>query len=247
MHRFFCPQANFDARLAEITDKKEIHHLKDVLRLKSGDTIVIFDGKGREADAEISSIGQNLVSLKVKHVRSEDSNAVSILLACALPKKAKFETIIEKCTELGVDEIIPLITQRTEVRLTAERMLNKISRFQSVAVNAAKQSCRKTVPILHPAMNLKEAIEKFAHKNTISFMPCLMGTRLDLKAALQKVTKRHQRILFFIGPEGDFTPDEVSLAVRQNCLPVSLGKTVLKVDTAAITVVAAVKIFCVNE
>ncbi|HOW36257.1 MAG TPA: RsmE family RNA methyltransferase [Candidatus Omnitrophota bacterium] len=247
MHRFFCPQAKFDSGVAEITDKKEIHHLRDVLRLKVGDAVVIFDGKGGEADAEILSNREDLVALKINHIRGETPKALSILLACAIPKKSKFETIIEKCTELGVDEIIPLITQRTEVRLTPERALSKISRFQSIAVNAAKQSCRKTVPIIHPAMSIKEVTEKFSSEDTILFIPCLTGTRTDLKSAMQKVSKRHKQILFLIGPEGDFTPEEVSLAVKQDCLPVSLGKTVLKVDTAAITVVATAKIFCVHE
>lgn len=247
MHRFFCPDADFTAGTAEITDKKELHHLKNVLRLKEGGKVVIFDGKGKEAEGTITSIKQDRVQLSLKNIRGESAKRLSVILACAIPKKAKFETIIEKCTELGVDEIVPLKTQRSEVHLTGERAVSKSARYQTVAVNAAKQCARKTVPKIHPITNFENAILGFANKETACFIPCLPGQRQSLNSAMGNMEQKYRRFLFLIGPEGDFTEGEINLATAHGCVPVSLGETVLKVDTAAIAVVAMARFFFLQE
>ncbi len=241
-HRFFVPNLSFEKDLVLVTDPDEIHHIKDVLRLKPGDIIALFNGQGEEVRAEILRFAAASLEVKIaSRQKIEVTKKVSVVLACAIPKRAKFESIIEKCTELNVDEIIPLQTKRTEIRLNPEQSGRKLARYQTVAVNAAKQSGRSQIPVIHPVTEFSKAMKNLTTHDT-AFIPCLIGERKDLVDALRLKTAQ-QRIVFFIGPEGDFTPQEVALAIAAGCAPVSLGPTILKVDTAAISVAALANLF----
>ena len=118
MHRFYCPHTDFSPQKISITNSGEIHHLTHVLRMSKGDQLELFNGQGDEVTGLIESISILEVQVFVTDRRHKKKISVPIVLACAVPKKAKFESIIEKCTELGVDEIIPMRTARTEVILT---------------------------------------------------------------------------------------------------------------------------------
>lgn len=236
MHRFFSPQSNLNASQVTIIDLSEIHHIRDVLRLKTGDPITIFDGSGKEATGTISSSKDNAVTVTILDRRDcRPARDVRLILACAIPKKTKFESIIEKCTELGVDEIIPLCTTRTEFRKGGDPE-KKTQRYTAVAINAAKQSKRSVIPKIHPVTDFTQALAQISSQ-TIGFIPCLIQNTTGLMDAF-KIPKATKNVIFFIGPEGDFTPDEIQLAIKTGCIPVSLGPTVLKVDTAAICVLA---------
>ena len=243
MHRFFLPQADFTKETVTLTDKKELHHLKNVLRLKAKDQIAVFNNEGREATGAITDLNADSVTIRLDKIKVMEPKTVSLVLACAIPKKAKFETILEKCTELGVDEIIPLKTQRTEVTLHAERHEKKLKRYQTVVINAAKQSQRSTIPTIHPVTNFLDALQRFITEETLALIPCLFGERKSIFDALAQRQKPYKKILFFIGPEGDFTLQEIEEAAKKGCVPVSLGNQVLKVDTAAISVVAFANLF----
>ena len=235
MHRFYCPHTDFSPQKISITNSGEIHHLTNVLRMSKGDQLELFNGQGDEVTGLIESISILEVQVLVTDRRHKKKISVPIVLACAVPKKAKFESIIEKCTELGVDEIIPMRTARTEVILTDDRLERKNTRYQTVAVNAAKQSARATVPVVHPQRSFKETIASFDEK-TLCIIPCLAGERTSLRSVLENA-QGCQKIVFLIGPEGDFTPTELSAALKTGFIPVTLGETTLKVDTAAITAV----------
>ena len=241
MHRFFCPQNNFDSETIIISDSSEVHHIKDVLRLKTGEQIQLFNNEGKEVAATILSIKKNSVSARRDLVLPPQRNDQPlIILACAVPKKAKFEYIIEKCTELGIDEIIPLKTQRTEGTGKLQAMDKKLTRYQTVAINAAKQSARRRVPVIHKLSSFTNALKEI-NNETIALIPCLSGDRQSL-VDVQIDFKKIKRILYFIGPEGDFTPEELKEALSLGCIPVTLGPTVLKVDTAAISVMSFLNI-----
>lgn len=244
MHRFFLPQAGLAVNdRIPITNPREIHHLKNVLRLKPEDRITVFDGKGTEGDGTILSVAAQKVVLQLECIRNSPQKKLSVVLACAIPKRTKFESIIEKCTELGVDEIIPLKTQRSEVILTAEKSRKKILRYQTVAVNAARQAKRTTVPGIHQLTDFSDVLKTYTTPQTLSLIPALTGARRTLREALTSKKEDHAQILFLVGPEGDFTPQEINLAVTHGCIPISLGETVLKVETAAVTAVGSVNIF----
>ena len=170
-----------------------------------------------------------------------------IILACAIPEKSKFELIIEKATELGADEIIPLKTKRTEMELKGDRLQRTIARYQDVAVNAAKRFQRPRAPVIHPVTDFTSTL-KFFTKETVVFIPSLPGgegeggERRNIFEAFKTVPSP-SRVAFLIGPEGDFTPREYGLARSRGCIPVSLGNTVLKVETAALVVVACAQLW----
>ncbi|MDP8264160.1 MAG: RsmE family RNA methyltransferase [Candidatus Aceula lacicola] len=235
MNRFLC--RNLKKETCEILDKKEIHHLKDVLRLKKGKNISIFDGYNTTAVGKIIEISNKSIKVKILEKTTKQRNKTLIILACAIPKKSKFEFIIEKCTELGIDEIIPLKTKRTEVKLSEDKLKKKAIRFENVSINASKQSKRTTLPKIHPISTLNNSL-KHLTENSIGLIGSLEGMRKNLRDVVTKDLKSKDKIIFFIGPEGDFTTDEVSSAIKSGCIPVSLGKTTLKVDTAAISVVS---------
>jgi len=244
MHRFYNSNANFYQKHLTITDSSEIHHIKNVLRLKKGAVIQVFNGQNQEADVIIDSFDMEGLQLNVQSVREIAVNKTKIILACAPPKKDKFEWIIEKCTELGVDEIIPLKSKRGEVVFTQEKMPNKLSRFQKVALNAAKQSKRTNLPHIHPMTDLVEVFKNLDPKG-LHLFPSLNGHPQHIKDVVLNANN-NQPVTIFIGPEGDFTPDEVRLALDYHCVPVSLGNTVLKVETAAIATVSFVRLVLSN-
>ncbi len=237
MHRFYCPQADFASKVIQIVDSHEIHHIKDVLRLKKGDEACVFNGKGGEALTTIGEVGDNAVRLQVRSVRQKGKEGKPrIILACAVPKKAKFEFILEKATELGVDVLIPLKTKRTEVIFTEDKQRTKQERFQKVVLNAAKQCGRADIPRISRMTPLAEAL-KGLDPQGLSVIPSLNGHNPPIREVLD-LHQKPVSVTFLIGPEGDFTPDEVALAKEYGCIPVSLGPTVLKVDTAALAVLA---------
>lgn len=170
-----------------------------------------------------------------------------IILACAIPGKSKFELIIEKATELGVDEIIPLKTKRAEMELRGDRLQRTIARYRDAAADAAKQSKRLRVPVIQPITDFASTLKSFTKETTV-FIPSLPGgegeggERRNIFEAFKAVPPP-SRVAFLIGPGGDFTPQEYDLARSRGCIPVSLGKTVLKVETAALVVVACAQLW----
>jgi len=244
MYRFYCQDGDFSKSSVVIGDTHEIHHIKDVLCLKKGSLIQIFNAKSQQAEVVIEQVHETAIHVRVKTVKQNEECRVKIILACAPPKKGKFELIIEKCTELGVDEIIPLKTKRTEVIFKEDKMAAKLSRFEAVAVNAAKQSQRLRVPHIYPQTALPQVL-KTLDPNGVHLFPSLHHHPKHIVDVLLKADKQ-KPVTIFIGPEGDFTPDELDLAVKHGCVPVTLGDTVLKVETAALAAVALVKFLCRN-
>jgi 16S rRNA (uracil1498-N3)-methyltransferase len=211
--------------------------------LKSGDEVEFVNGQGLLARGLLSVVTNTRVEAKIDHVETfSPKTGPRIVLACALPKKAKFEHILEKVTELGVDEIVPLMTERTEVVVGKKKGERKDQRFFRVVLNACKQSRRVWFPEVHPVMSFTDALKTFAGEANALFIPWLSGERSSLKKVFEETCWLDvAKVVFFIGPEGDFTPREVALAIKSGAVPLDLGETVLKVDTAAVAVVAYAK------
>jgi 16S rRNA (uracil1498-N3)-methyltransferase len=238
MHRFFAPAENIKDKIV-ISDKTELHHLKNVLRLKRGEEVIVFDGKGNECRSRIESLdGKEAVMEIIERKEGAGQNDLSVCLACALPKKSKFDFIVEKATELGADRIIPLKTSRTIVDLKKEREERKVRHWQEICVNASKQSQRNRMPAMEKIFTFSEALQE-AKRYDLALIPCLTGERKKIEAVLRQF--KGKSIMVFIGPEGDFTSDEVSRAVKAGCQPVTLGDLVLRVDSAAFYTLAVIK------
>jgi 16S rRNA (uracil1498-N3)-methyltransferase len=221
-----------------IISGKEAHHIKDVIRLKPGDRFIGFDGEGKSYTLRIAETGAG-IRAEIEKVSSRQINMPKILLACALPKKSKIDYIIEKATELGVADIIPMITEHTIIKIGKTSRADKQKRWERIALEASKQCGRDTLPKIYGITNFKDALklaEKLNYKDRI--MPYVCEEAVYIKDIL---LQNLNSIAIFIGPEGDFSEKEVSLAKRYNFKTASLGELVLKVDTAAIFAISSLK------
>ncbi len=221
-----------------LIDGKEAHHILDVMRMQDGDKVVVFDGTGNEYIGFIKNTDRTARRLLVEIIRTEKPSSKrvpEITLAQALPKKGKMDYIIEKATELGASEVIPLVSDRTIVRPDDAGCRKKVERWKKLAVEAAKQCGRTDVPEIDAVTEFSEMIDRMDRYDLVLFA-CLTDKTISLRKSLEGF--KSGKILVFIGPEGDFTPEEMKMADVENCRFVSLGKRVLKSDTAGLALLS---------
>ena len=240
MNRFYTEHDISLSKVIHLTDKDEVHHIKNVLRLKPEQNIFLFNGQYIEAEAKILTISKSDIRLSIEKVWQHDVQYPLITLVCAIPKKSKFELIIEKATEAGAHDIIPVITDHSDVKMKTLTAV-KTKRYNMVALNAAKQSQRYSIPEIHAVASLKKVVESL-HSTHALLVAGLNGERQTILTALPQLT-RAKKVAIFIGPEGDFSRDEYAFMREKSAQVVSLGQNVLKVETAAITAVAIVQAF----
>lgn len=243
MSKFYISPESIKGNIALITGK-EAHHILDVMRLKRGARIEVFDGRGKLYQGKILDIQGKKVKAEIEYLRQQRQvSNLQIALVQALPKKNKMDYIVEKCTELGVDSIIPVQTIRTIVKLNKQRGALRRKRWQRIAREAAKQCGRTTIPQVANLVSwqgLLSSLGNFDLKLIFCLKEGLEGIKDILRAPLEKdsLTGRGQskprKIAILIGPEGDFSPEEIQQAEDFGCIAVSLGKNVLKSDTACV-------------
>ncbi|MDD5060249.1 MAG: RsmE family RNA methyltransferase [Candidatus Omnitrophica bacterium] len=241
MNRFFITKIKKSGQQIILDDPEQLHHLRDVLRVKISEKISLFDNSGTEYLALVKNIGPGSASLELIEERHNDDLGVKITVACAIPKNAKFDEIIDKLTQLGVECIIPLETERVIVKLNKHKRSNRLLRWDKIAISAAKQSKRSKLPIIKPISEFKDIVSKTGDFD-LKLIPTLEGDRKYLREIFNTPNKKIGKVIVLIGPEGDFSPAEITLAKDSGFLPVSLGKQVLRVDTAAIAVVSYIKL-----
>jgi len=241
MHRFICQPQDITQHCIKISDKDELHHLKDVLRLKIKDRAIAMDGKGREFVCELEQFDKKQANLKIveEHCFNRKKTPTKLSVACALPKGSKMDFIVEKLTEIGVENIILLKTQRTEV--VWKDYSKKIERLKKISRSALKQSGNLFLPEIF-FLDFKGLLE-FKNKNgfDLALMPNLCGGALNIKDILEN--SQAKNILAAIGPEGDFSPQEINLAKKSGFISTKLTDSVLRVDTAAIVAAGFIKLF----
>ena len=244
MHRFYCRSKNISPDTIIIDEKERIHHIKDVLRLKLKETVYIFDEWGNEYTAEIKEISPHGITLKAREkLKCDTDKKIKIIVACAIPKKSKMDDIVDKLTQLGVEEIIPLKTGRVVVRWGKDKEALRISRLKKISQMASQQSQRRFIPKIEAVKGLSEIISASGGYD-LKLIPALSGERKSLRQVFDGIKPRS--VLVLIGPEGDFTPEEVSLASGAGFIPITLGKQVLRVETAAVAVVSFIKLYAGN-
>ena len=247
MNRFYVPKNEITAQSIVIKNPDDIHHLARVLRLRIGAEIFISDGEGSSYVALISSIQRHAVVLEIKRkqtTKQDNDKVIHITLAVAVPKNTRFEDIVDKATQLGIDAIVPLFTKRT---ITQRNVFEKKrSRFRRIMISAAKQSGALFLPDLKESLAFNDLIKKTIDYD-VCLLPNLSHQSLSLKEAIQPFASRKQekpiKILVLIGPEGDFTKEEISLAFKAGCRGIGLGESILRVDTAAIVVAGFLKLY----
>lgn len=242
MRRFYCPSKDIRDGCAFIRDSREAHHIKNVLRLKPDDAVIVFSDNGCEYLGKIFQINPENIIVKIKAAKKPSLNMQNIRLtiACAIPKKAKIDEIVDKLIQLGVARIIPLITERTIVRWDAKIKSRHLERWQKIALSASKQSQRNVLPVIEPVENIDTLLSRPLDFD-LKLIPTLEGERKALREVISAGSP--QSVLVLIGPEGDFTPGEVRSAKKAGFIPVSLGDLVLRVDTAAIAVASFLMLY----
>jgi 16S rRNA (uracil1498-N3)-methyltransferase len=236
MHRFYIDRVDGDT--VSVTDAAQLHHLKDVLRLKVDDGVVVFDEDGKEFIGVITAIERKQAVIKVTALKPARRAQINLTIACAVPKGDRMDDIIGQLIQLGVKGIIPMETERVVVKLDDARKAARLKRWRTIAQNAALQSRRNTMGLIEPVTGISDVISQ-SQEFDLKLVPNLEGERKLIKDVL--AVARPKNIIVLIGPEGDFTPGEVALALGAGFIPVSLGDTVLRVATAAVAVAAYIK------
>jgi 16S rRNA (uracil1498-N3)-methyltransferase len=223
---------------------EESHYLLHVLRLRAGERVNVFDGRGRDADATLSAgpagggrakrAGECQVELQLTNTRTRPPPAPEITLLQALPKAARMDWILEKATELGIRAIQPLITQRVVGAEGRGREDGKADRWRRVVLSAARQCNTVWVPEVLPLKSFAEYESSLPAFDLVIF-GCLTEAARPLRDVLRSYEDRPpRRVALLIGPEGDFTPDETRSALTAGVVPVTFGSRVLRVETAAL-------------
>jgi 16S rRNA (uracil1498-N3)-methyltransferase len=232
MHRFFLPPSSWAAEKL-VLDMAESHHAVGVLRLDKGDKIVVFDGQGTEATAEIVKPASNRVELRKISQSKSTPLACRVTLAQAVPKGKNMDLIVEKAVELGAAAIAPLLSDRTVVRLAEDDAAEKRQKWQRVAVEAAKQCGQNWLPGVETPVPLRTFFAR-PLKYDLMLIASLQPDARPLKAILAEAPAAPRSVLVLVGPEGDFTPAEINLAKSAGCRPITLGPIILRTETAAI-------------
>lgn len=235
MPRFYIPPEKWDAAHWELEGDEAKHGIK-VLRLREGDSCILFDGRGNACQAAISTIsGSRLIHLTPgEPLPGQIEGLPSLTLCQAIPKGSNMDWIIQKSVELGVSRIQPLMTERTIARTDAEEAVAKQEKWQRVALEACKQCGQNLMPIVETPATFKnwfrDAVPALPELKIIaSLAPGARPLRDTLEEARQQ---GRQSAAFLVGPEGDFTPGETEAALTASFLPVTLGPIVLRVETA---------------
>lgn len=223
-HRFFVKE-NLHGKTVTIADRELVSQWRNVLRLKNGDEINIFDGTGTEARAKILSFEKDSAELQILGTfRNENEPLRYVILYCSVLKRENFELVAQKATEIGAKEIVPIITERTE------KLNLRMDRLEKIAKEAAEQSGRAIVPKLHEPIKFEDAVNS-AKNNAINLFCDLSGESLE---NLKKNLKNEGRVGVFVGPEGGWTDEERLFAAKSDFKKVGLGKLTLRAETAAI-------------
>lgn len=238
MYQFFVQPSQIQGNRIVITGS-DVNHIKNVLRMKKGEEIAVSNGiDGKEYRCGIEEYTDDEVICTLHFIREEGVELQSrIYLFQALPKADKMELIIQKAVELGVYEIIPVAAARSVVRLDKKKAEVKKVRWQGIAEAAAKQSKRGIIPEVKTVMDMKEAAD-YAKQMDVRIIPYeLSGNMAKTKEVIERISPG-ESVAVFIGPEGGFEEKEISYAMESGILPITLGRRILRTETAGLTVLS---------
>lgn len=217
-----------------VLGEAEHRYLARVLRLRAGDRLVLFDGRGREADAVITRVGDADIALDVGDARALEGATLDLTLILPLLKGEKMELVMQKATELGVTRIVPAVAARSVVRLATDRAGGRISRWRRIAIEAARQCGRADLPAVADPVALESALREAP----VDAFRVMFHESSTLPLRQVWPLTRAGAAVVAVGPEGGFTDDEVAAGRAAGFVIAGLGPRVLRAETAAITAVA---------
>ena len=238
MYRFFVEPAQIEDKRIVITGR-DVNHIKNVLRMKIGEEIAVSNGiDSREYRCGIEEYTEDEVICTLRFIKEDGVELPSkIYLFQGLPKADKMELVIQKAVELGVYEVIPVAAKRCVVKLDDKKAAAKINRWQGIAEAAAKQSKRSVIPTVHDVMSMGEAIA-YAKDMDVRLIPYELAEDMAHTKSLIDAVSAGSSIAVFIGPEGGFEESEVQAAVTAGIEPITLGRRILRTETAGMTVLS---------
>ena len=216
----------------------DVNHMKNVLRMRPGEEVMVSDGNNRQYRCRVEDYPEGEAVLAILEAGLVDTELPSrIYLFQGLPKQEKMELIVQKTVELGVARIVPVATRRSVVKLDEKKARAKTVRWQGIAEAAAKQSRRGIVPRVEDVCSLKEALEQAAGMD-VKLMPYELSEGMERTRQLVESVRPGQKIAVFIGPEGGFEEAEVAQAKDVGFEPITLGRRILRTETAGLTVMS---------
>ena len=237
MHRFFADPSQIGEKEIVITGA-DVNHIRNVLRMRTGEELLIADGQGSEYRCLLEEAGEHLVRAKICWKLDGDAELPTrITLFQGLPKSDKMDFIVQKCVELGVSRIVPVSTRRTVVKLDAKKEENRRKRWENIAESAAKQSGRGVIPEISGVTRFEDALKEAGTMDC-----CLIPyERAENMAHTREVfgsISPGSSVGIFIGPEGGFEEEEVKKAIEAGAAPITLGRRILRTETAGMAVLA---------
>ncbi len=238
MYQFFVEPGQIQGRRIIITGS-DVNHIRNVLRMKPGEEIAVSNGTdGREYRCGIESFTEDEVICSLRFMKEDGVELPSrIHLFQGLPKADKMELIVQKAVELGAYEVVPVAARRCVARLDEKKAPSRINRWQGIAEAAAKQSRRGIIPQVHPVMNMREAVA-YARAMEVKLIPYELAENMGRTKEVLEAVKPGTDIAVFIGPEGGFEQEEIELATAAGIEPVTLGRRILRTETAGLTVLS---------
>lgn len=240
MYQFFVEphQININDKSVIITGG-DVNHIKNVLRMKIGEEIAVSNGQdGKEYRCGIVAFEEEQVKCELRFIKEDGVELpVKVYLFQGLPKADKMELIVQKAVELGVHEIIPVAAKRCVVKLDDKKAKSKIARWQGIAEAAAKQSKRGIIPQVRDVMTFGQAV-KLAAEMDVRLIPYELAEGMDRTRDIIANLQPGQDVAIFIGPEGGFEEAEIQLALDNQIEPITLGKRILRTETAGFTVLS---------
>lgn len=237
MYQFFVEDTQVFQTFVEI-EGGDVNHIRNVLRMKAGEKVRISTSSGKNYFCRLSEIGETAVRADILDEPAEETELPNkIYLFQGLPKGDKMELIIQKAVELGVYEIVPLSMKNCVMKLDAKKAENKVRRWQEIAKSAAKQSKRSLVPKVRLPIPYRQGVELAKELDAV-FVPYENERGMAATKEAVEQLRAGQRIGVFIGPEGGFAPEEIELAKSEKMQLISLGKRILRTETAGLAMLA---------
>ena len=247
MYQFFIQPDSIKEDEIWIADPQDVNHIRNVLRMKKGEKVSLCcEAKGKEYICSIEEIESDIVKAAIIDINGESRELpVKITLFQGLPKSDKMELIIQKAIELGAAEIVPMATKRAVVKLDAKKAAKKVSRWNTIALSAAKQAKRGIIPEVREVRNFKDILEEV---QDIEFMLVPYEEAKGMQASKELISqaKGKKSIGIIIGPEGGFEKEEIEQLKAAGGQTMSLGKRILRTETAGMTVLS-ILMFTIEE
>ncbi|RGU96007.1 16S rRNA (uracil(1498)-N(3))-methyltransferase [Clostridium sp. AF15-17LB] len=234
MHHFFVTPSQ--VRDGDIfVEGQDVNHLKNVLRVKPGEAVAVSDGDNRKYVCTVERYEEGAAVLRICEEQEADTELPSrICLFQGLPKQDKMELIVQKAVELGVSEVVPVVTRRSVVKLDEKKAGKKVQRWQSIAESASKQAGRGHIPKVAQVAGFKEALLQASGLDVLLIPYELAEDMRETKKVIGSIVPG-QSVGVFIGPEGGFEREEVEAAIEAGARPITLGRRILRTETAGLT------------